>query len=104
MLDYVSALEFIRCSLILVLSGFHVVRLLHGRAADVLAFKQAPLEGLCGVEKHFLGHESLLILEHFLTRVPDEAQLVDVDLGFVLEVLQHAEDAKSIADADIVLA
>lgn len=29
---------------------------------------------------------------------------MDVDLGFVLKVLQHSEDTEGITDADIVLA
>jgi hypothetical protein len=104
MLDHVSALKVLGSSLVLILGGLHVVRLLDGRAADMLPFKQAPLEGLGGVEENLLRHEGLLVLEHLLVRVPDKTQLVDVDLGFVLKVLEHSEDTEGITDADIVLA
>ena len=64
--------------------------------------EQAALEGACRVEIDALGHESLLVLKHFLTRVPYEAQLVHIDLDLVLVVLQPAQNSQCVPNAHIV--
>ena len=64
--------------------------------------EQAALEGTCWVEIDALGHESLLVLKHFLTRVPYQAQLVHIDLDLVLVVLQPAQNGQRVPNAHIV--
>ena len=64
--------------------------------------EQAALERACRVEVDALGHETLLVLEHFLARVPYQAQLVHIDLDFVLVVFEPAQNRQSVPNAHIV--
>jgi hypothetical protein len=61
------------------------------------------LERFAWVEKHSLGHKGLLVLKHLFTLVPNHAELVHIQLHFVLVELKSAEDTQSIAYSDIVL-
>ena len=67
-------------------------------------FQEASFEWLCWIEVDLLCHESLLILQHLFTRVTNKAQLVHIDLDFVLIVLECAQHSKSVTDAHIVCA
>ena len=49
--------------------------------------EKSPLEMLERVEKALLGLHCLLVLEHLLTDVIDDAKLVNVDLDLIFVVL-----------------
>ena len=64
--------------------------------------QETALEGTRRVKVDALGHEPLLVLEHLFARVPDQPQLVHIDLNLVLVVLKAAQDCQGVTNAHIV--
>ena len=43
-------------------------------------------------------------MEHLLTSISDQSELMDVDLNFVLVVFEGTKDSESISNCDLVVA
>jgi len=103
-LDHVFVLKFFLGFQLGILGGFHVVGLLYGWSSKVFAFKDTSLEGLVWVKKDFLGHDSLLVLEHLLAGVTDQAQLVDIQLSLIMIVFKSTKNTEGVTNTNIVFA
>jgi hypothetical protein len=101
-LDHVFALKVFLGFKLDILGSFHVVGLLYGRSSKVFAFKDTSLEGLVWVKKNLLGHDSLLVLEHLLAGVTDQAQLVDIQLSLIMIVFKYAQNTEGVTNTNIV--
>ena len=65
--------------------------------------EKSSLERLRRVKVAFLCRHSLLVLKHLLVDLLDHSQLVDVNLDFVLEILEHSEDGEAVTNFHILV-
>jgi hypothetical protein len=61
------------------------------------------IERLAWIEITFLSGHSLLVLQHLFIQLPDDPELVDVKLSFVLKIFECSKNRDTISNLDILI-